>query len=68
MPYAEGSIMKCEWHSGFVEATWWAETIYGPSSWCCEEHLHKIGTRGEDGNFIAIPAAEKLKQLHPETT
>lgn len=57
--------MKCEWHSGHKEATWWALTIYGPLSWCCDACLEKVGKKDGDGNFIAIPAAEKLAQLHP---
>jgi len=58
--------MKCEWHIGFKEATWWADTIFGIASWCCEACLKRVGKRDEAGAFIAIPAEEKLKQLHPE--
>jgi hypothetical protein len=58
--------MKCEWHNGFKEAPWWAETIFGLMSWCCEECLERVGKKDDAGKFIAMPAAEKLKQLHPE--
>jgi len=58
--------MKCEWHNGFKEATWWAATIYTISAWCCDTCLERVGARYETGKFIAIPAAEKLAQLHPD--
>ena len=58
--------MKCEWHIGPKEAAWWSDTIFGPMSWCCNDCLQRVGKKDEHGNFMAIPAAEKLKQIHPD--
>ena len=58
--------MKCEWHNGFKEATWWADTKYTLASFCCDTCLERVGQRDDAGKFMTIPAAEKLKQLHPE--
>lgn len=57
--------MNCEWHGDRHPATWWAETIYGPLSWCCDAALQRVGKKDEDGKFIAIPAAERMAQIHP---
>ncbi len=56
--------MKCEWHNGIRAAAWWADTIYGPLSWCCDQCLKRVGKRDALGQFIAVPASEKLAQLH----
>lgn len=57
--------MKCEWHIGNDEATWWADTIFGPLSWCCDVCLKHVGKKDAEGKYIAIPAAERLAELHP---
>lgn len=57
--------MRCEWHGDIHPATWWAETIFGPMSWCCDAALERVGKKDADGKYIAIPAAERLAEIHP---
>ena len=56
--------MKCEWCAKNKQATWWAKTIFGPLSWCCDECLKRVGKKDESGEYIAIPAEQKLAELH----
>lgn len=56
--------MRCEWDAKNREAKWWAEAIYGPLSWCCDECLQRVGKKDENGDYIAIPAEQKLAEIH----
>jgi len=56
--------MRCEWDAKNQEAKWWALTIFGPRSWCCDECLKRVGKKNDAGDYIAMPAEQKLAEIH----
>lgn len=56
--------MNCEWCAHGKEATWWIRSKIGMMSWACDACRDRICDRDEKGGFIAIPATERLAQIH----
>jgi hypothetical protein len=58
--------MRCEWCGENRPAEWWGWTKFNVAAWMCGRHLTDHGTRDASGEPEAIPAAERMAQMHKQ--